>query len=64
MNDNVEGGQQCNTMGKRTHFSTDPPFLSVVGKGRAGGGATALDPQVLNYRRALAEKLKNEVVGK
>ena len=48
----------------------DSFFLNeTAGKGRAGGGgggggAGGLDPQTLKVRRALAEKLKQEVVGK
>lgn len=40
----------------------------MSGKGRSGaaggGAAAAIDPQTLKVRRALAEKLKNEVVGR
>ncbi len=39
---------------------------SAFGKGRAGSGGakSGLDPDTLKVRRALAEKLKQEVIGK
>ena len=37
---------------------------SAFGKGGRASGAAGIDPQTLKVRRALAEKLKQEVVGK
>ena len=36
---------------------------SALGGRSAGGGASKIDPATLKARRALAEKLKQEVVG-